>query len=816
MRVLKFGGSSVANSQNLERVRSIVKNALQTNDKVCIILSALGGITDSLLKAGELAFMQDESYTDILEEITQRHLSIVKEMVPLQHQSSLLTRVKELCNEVEDICKGVFLVKELTTHTSDSISSYGEILSTSIFSEVLKHHGIDNLWCDSRNFIITDSEFGHAGVEMNLSTQLLNNLIKNQDANCFVFPGYIGSDKKGNVTTLGRGGSDYTASIIGAAVNANEVEIWTDVSGMMTADPNLVKNAKIINNISYEEALELSHFGAKVIYPKTISPAMPAGIPIIVKNTFFPDHPGTKIHKDSTKNGNPIKGISSMKKLAILTLEGSGMIGIPGFSKRLFEALASEKINVILITQSSSEYSICVVVEDRVSASAKSILDATFSVEIDAARVKPIKVETNMAIVALVGDNMKSRAGMSGKMFSALGRNNINVRAIAQGSSERNISAVISEVNVKKALNVLHEEFFENTFKQINLFICGTGNVGKKLINQLKTQDAYLKEKMLLQVRVIGMANSRQMAFSEDGFNLDDWESDLTNGKKMNLDKFVQEIISENRRNSVFVDVTANADVAKSYPAMLEKSISVIACNKIACSSDYEYYDKLKKQAAKHNASFLFETNVGAGLPVIGTLNDLLRSGDEVVKIEAVLSGTLNFVFNNYDGKSIFADSVRQAAKEGYTEPDPRLDLSGIDVMRKILILARESGQEMELDEIENKPFMPEECMQGSIDNFYEQMEKHEDHFAKILSSAQKQNKKLKYVARFEHGKASTGLQEIDPSDDFYHLYGKDNVVLFYTKRYSEQPLVIKGAGAGADVTASGVFADILRAVRQL
>ena len=815
MRVLKFGGSSVANSQNLERVRSIVKNAIESNEKVCIVLSALGGITDSLLKAGELAYMQVETYTDILEEITERHLSLVREIVPLQHQNSLLVKVKQLCNEIEDICKGVFLVKEFTPHTSDSITSYGEILSTSIFSEVLKCNGIENLWCDSRNFIKTNSQYGQAAVEMKLSTALLNNLFMNEDVNCFIFPGFIGSDQSGNITTLGRGGSDYTATIIGTAVNANDVVIWTDVSGMMTADPNLVKNAMIISDISYEEALELSHFGAKVIYPKTISPAMSAGIPIIIKNTFFPDHPGTTIYKESVKNGNPIKGISSMKKLSILTLEGSGMIGIPGFSKRLFESLAAEKINVIFITQSSSEYSICVVVEDKVSSTAKSVLDATFSAEIEAGRVKPIYVESNMAIVALVGDNMKSRAGMSGKMFSALGRNNINVRAIAQGSSERNISAVITAADVKKALNVLHEEFFEDTFKQINLFVCGIGNVGKKLITQLESQDAYLKEKMHLQVRLMGIANSKKMVFSEVGFDLEGYESNLKNGTAMDIEDFVQKIISENRRNSVFVDVTANADVAKSYPALLEKSISVIACNKIACSSDYEYYDKLKKLAASHNASFLFETNVGAGLPVIGTLNDLLRSGDEVLKIEAVLSGTLNFVFNHYDGTSTFADAVRQAAKEGYTEPDPRLDLSGIDVVRKILILARESGQKLELSEITNKPFMPGECMHGSIENFYFQMEKHEDHFVNILSSAQKQNKKLKYVARFENGKASTALQEVDPSNDFYHLYGKDNVVLFYTKRYSEQPLVIKGAGAGADVTASGVFADILRAARQ-
>lgn len=814
MRVLKFGGSSVANSANLERVFSIIQKALQSDTRISIVLSALGGVTDSLLKAADLAMKNDTAYTGILETITARHISMVKEMIPVQHQSSVLTRVKELCNEVEDICKGVFLVKELTGHTSDSICSYGEILSTTIFSEVLKNNGINNIWCDSRNFIKTNSRFGNAAVDLNRSAELISDFINQSPSACFVFPGFIGSDPEGKTTTLGRGGSDYTASIIGMAVNADEIQIWTDVSGMMTADPNLVKNAKIIHDISYEEALELSHFGAKVIYPKTVAPAMPSGIPILIKNSFAPDDPGTKIHSVASGNGTPIKGISSMKQLALLTLEGSGMMGIPGFSKRLFETLANEKINVILITQSSSEYSICVVVEQKASEQAKLALDNTFSMEMTLGKVNPIKVEADMAIVALVGEKMKSRPGMSGKMFSALGRNNINVRAIAQGSSERNISAVITEQNVKKAINVLHEEFFENTYKQINLFICGTGNVGEKLIGQLKNQQEYLKEKMKLQLRVMGLANSRKMNFSESGLDLNNWKTSLTEASTMDLKTFTEKIITDNRRNSIFVDITANKDIAGNYLPFLEKSISVVACNKIACSSGYDYYQQLKDTASKHNATFLFETNVGAGLPVIGTLNDLLRSGDEIIRIEAVLSGTLNYVFNNYDGKNTFANVVRQAASEGYTEPDPRLDLSGIDVMRKILILARESGVQLELDDITNIPFMPEDCMQGSIENFYEQMEKHEDDFLQLVHSAQEKGRKLKYVARFEKGKASTGLEEIGHESDFFHLYGKDNIVLFYTNRYKEQPLVIKGAGAGADVTASGVFADILRAAR--
>lgn len=813
MIVLKFGGSSVANPQNLNRVLSVIKKEVLANDQVFIVLSALGGVTDNLLKAARLAMDQDERYTEVLETITRRHISMVKEMIPVQHQSQLLTRVKELCNEIEDICKGIFLVKELTAHTSDSVCSYGEVLSTTIFSKVLYFNDVENALCDSRQVIKTDSHFGNAVVDINLSATLIRKLIESHQEKCLVFPGFIGSDSTGRTTTLGRGGSDYTASIIGMAIKAKEVQIWTDVSGMMTANPALVKNAKIIPEISFEEALELSHFGAKVIYPKTITPAIVADIPILIKNTFSPEDKGTRIYRDHVNNGSPIRGISSITGISLLTLEGSGMIGIPGYSKKLFEALAEERINVRLITQSSSEYNICVAVEQTDGARAKTILDIAFGLEIQANKVNPVQLEEGLSIIALIGDKMKRKPGMSGKMFSALGRNNINVRAIAQGSSERNISAVIADGDVKKALNVLHEEFFENTFKQINLFICGTGNVGKKLIAQLQSQHTYLKKKMRLQTRIMGIANSRQMVFSETGLG-EQWETELENGQAMDLNSFVEKIISENRRNSVFVDVTASEEVAKKYPAFLEKNMSVIACNKIACSSNGEYYRQLKETATLHNATFLFETNVGAGLPIIGTLNDLLKSGDEIIKIEAVLSGTLNFVFNHYDGKITFAEIVRRAAAEGFTEPDPRLDLSGIDVMRKILILARESGRQLELEDVKSIAFMPEECMKGSVDNFYKQMEKHEHHFLKLYQSASAKGKKLKYVARMEKGKASTGLLEIGPESDFYHLYGKDNVVLFYTKRYSEQPLVIKGAGAGADVTASGVFADILRAVR--
>ncbi len=814
MLVQKFGGSSVATPANMLRVANIVKDSLQKNDRLIVVLSALGGITNQLIEAGTIAVAGNEKYITIIEDLTNRHIQFTREAIPAHRQSAIMTRIRELCNEIEDICKGIYLVRELTPHSIDRISSYGELLSTSIFSEMLSSMEISNKWYDSTKVIKTNSDFGKATVNMDASLKNLSKVLAEEKSNCIVMPGFIGSDEEGNTTTLGRGGSDYTASVLGALSKASAIEIWTDVSGMMTADPGIVKNCKILSEISYEEALELSHFGAKVIFPKTITPALQGKIPVIVKNTFAPEDPGTTIKHNPRVNGNPIRGISCLRNISLLTLEGGGMIGIPGFSKRLFETLASEKINVILITQSSSEYSICVAIESPLSDKARKAIDTIFSNEISTGKLNPLIVENQLSIVALVGDSMKSRAGMSGKMFSVLGRNGINVRAIAQGSSERNISAVISDKDVKKATNVLHEEFFENTYKQVNLYICGTGNVGKKLLNQLKAQQQHLKDKLHINLRVVGIGNSRKQSFVDEGIDLSAWESILNNGNPMAIDKFVDTACSENKRNSIFVDVTANQNVALQYPALLENSIAVVACNKIACSSESKYYHQLKSEATRRNTSFFFETNVGAGLPVLATLNDLIRSGDEVLRIEAVLSGTLNYIFNHYDGTTKFVEVVRAAAREGYTEPDPRLDLSGIDVMRKILILARESGYEMELNDIQNNAFVPEVCMKEEGEKFYEQLDKHEEHFRNLIARAKEKGKKLKYVARLENGKAATGLMEIDQEHDFYHLYGKDNIVAFYTKRYPEQPLVIKGAGAGAEVTASGVFADILRVAR--
>lgn len=791
----------------------IIQQSLR-GEKGAVVVSAMGGVTDTLLRCGTLAADGHETYKEVLKELEQRHLETVRSLFPIAQQSAVLSWTKKLSNEIEDICNGIFLLGELSARSKDRIVSYGELISSGILSQRLRIAGVENTWKDARELIRTDSNYTHATVDFTVTNNRIQAYLETGEANLFVIPGFVAADANGATTTLGRGGSDYTAAIIAAAIPASSLEIWTDVSGIMTADPRLVANHKVIHQVSYQEAMELSHFGAKVIYPPTIQPVMDKNIPVWIKNTFKPADEGTVIEAESLEHERIICGISSINEVALLSLEGSGMIGIPGFSRRLFEALANHKINVILITQGSSEHSICVGVEQKIAPMAKQAVDAAFAHEIETGRVEPLILENDLAIIALVGDNMKSHPGISGKMFGAIGRNGVNVRAIAQGSSERNISAVISSRDVKKAVNVLHEEFFETTYKQIHLYIVGVGNVGSKLIAQLEQQQEYLQQNLLLQIKLIGIANSRKMTFQESGINLRNWKAVLEEGQPMNLPAFMDTIRAENLRNAVFIDVTANEDVALCYETLLRKSVSVVACNKIASSSTYTYYKKLKDLAREFNSLYLFETNVGAGLPVIGTLNDLLRSGDKINRIEAVLSGTLNFVFNHYNGEQPFSHVVRQAQNEGYTEPDPRLDLSGTDVMRKIMILARESGERLEMEDITNNPFLPASCMQGTVEDFYAQMLQEEAHFKQLYEEAARAGKKLKFVASYEDGKAAVGLRWIDPQSDFYHLYGKDNVVLFYTHRYPEQPLVVKGAGAGAEVTASGVFADIIRAAR--
>jgi aspartokinase/homoserine dehydrogenase 1 len=813
MQVLKFGGTSVANSENINKTVAIVKQALQ-KDKTIVVVSALGGTTDMLIDAVKLAAARNEEYKDKLKTIENRHLQAVRELIPVEQQGATLSLVKKKCNELESICEGAFLLQEATARTIDNIMSYGELLSSLIISARLNALQIAHQWADSRELIRTNSNYGNAVVDKDITDKTIQKYLNQNKTSLYLLPGFIAADANGITTTLGRGGSDYTAAIIAAATDAKVLEIWTDVSGMMTSDPRLVNNAKIISNISYLEAMELSHFGAKVIYPPTIQPVMNKGIPTWIKNTFAPGDYGTLIERTAESNKNSVSGISSIAKIALLNLEGTGLAGVPGTSRRLFEALSNEKINVILITQASSEFSICVGIDEANAQKAKEAVDAEFANEIAVGKVEPTTTESELSIIALVGENMKNHTGISGKMFGALGRNGINIRAIAQGSSEKNISTVIRTADVKKAVNVLHEEFFETVHKELNLFIAGAGNVGGILIEQLKQQLQFIDEQLHLNIRVIGIANSKKVLLNENGINLSGWKEQLQKCSDMSLSEYTDFIVNKNLRNSVFVDITASEQTAGCYAELLKRSISVVACNKIACSSDFKNYKSLKDLAKEFNASFLFETNVGAGLPVIGTLNDLVRSGDKVNRMEAVLSGTLNFVFNNYDGTRPFAAVVKQAQDEGYTEPDPRLDLSGKDVMRKILILSREAGHRMELDDILNNSFLPASCMEGSVPDFYKELEKHEAHFRNLHQQAANEGKKLKFVAKLENGKASVGLQHISKEQDLYHLYGKDNVVLFYTNRYVNQPLVIKGAGAGADVTASGIFADIIRAAR--
>lgn len=825
MKVLKFGGSSVANAENIERVVAIIREVVPPS---VVVLSAMQDTTDKLLKAGKAA-EQNRSYTELLSEIAETHRAAADTLFGGE-PGDLTLELDDRLAELESLCRGVALIGELSPRTLDNILSHGELMSTRIVSAYLSKLGVPNNWIDSRAAIVTDSAYGSAVVDQAATARQINELIDTNIPSISIVPGFIASDANGNTTTLGRGGSDYTAAIFASALDADVLEIWTDVSGMMTADPRFVRNVREIPRITYREAMELSHFGAKVIYPPTIQPVMAKGIPVRVKNTFAPDDHGTLIESETAADGGIIRGISSIDNIAILDLEGSGMVGVPGFSKRLFEALSREGINVVLITQSSSEHSICVAVEERSCDLARTAVDNEFKYEIALGKIDPVKVERSLSILALVGDKMRFHTGVSGRMFSALGHNGINIRAIAQGSSERNISAIINSSDVRKAVNTLHEEFFSDGNKQINLFIAGVGTVGSKLIEQISKQREHIADDLRLNLRVIGIANSREGLIEPEGIDLNDWKAQLQKpereqGRSQDLAdeapkprstiaRFTGSIIERNLRNSIFVDVTASTDVVGTYPDLLKKSISVIACNKVAASGELRQYQELKELAREFNSNFFFETNVGAGLPVIGTLNDLIRSGDRVNRIEAVLSGTLNFVFNNYDGSRNFADVVRQAQDEGYTEPDPRLDLSGTDVARKILILAREAGYKMEMSDVENTAFLPESCLAGTVEDFYAEMEKQEAHFRKLLDDAAAQGLKLKYTASLNNEKASVGLQTIGPEHNFANLSGKDNAVLFFTNRYTDQPLVIKGAGAGADVTAAGVFADIIRAAR--
>ncbi len=815
MKVLKFGGTSVANPTNILKVIDIVKGKIH-DDNVLTVVSAFGGVTNSIVECGQLALARDLKYEMKVYDIEAKHIETAQQLIDNGKLREIIGEIKSLATELKDICHGIYLLNEISLKTKDYLLSFGERLSAIIIAQAFNSRGIETVHIDARDLIITDENFGNANVDFDLSYYNIRERLIGLRKNVIV-NGFIALSSKKRATTLGRGGSDYTAAIIASAINASVLEIWTDVNGVMTADPNIVSSAYTLERLSYEEAMELSHFGAKVIYPPTLQPVMKKGIPVLIKNTFAPDEKGTLISKEIDPTGRDVKGLSHIDDVALLTLTGGGMIGVSGIASRLFSTLSQNKINVIFITLASSEHTITIGINQSNVDNAVEVLNIEFASEMKLNKIDEVHVDEKLAIVALVGDNMKESIGLSGKTFHALGTNGVNVRAIAQGSTERNISIVIKKDDVKKALNVLHESFFLSELKKIHLFVIGVGNVGNKLLMQLNEQSDYLKKEFKLEIRIVGLANSRKMLFESSFIKLDSWEKDLMEkGEQMDAQKFVKTMKGLNLRNSVFIDNTASADIAGLYSSILQGSISVVASNKIAASSAYKNYRYLNELATKKNVKFLYETNVAAGLPVIKTIRDMIKSGDKIIKIEAVLSGSLNFIFNNFNAQSNFDEVVIRAMEEGYTEPDPRIDLSGIDVMRKILILARESGCAMEIEDIRNEKFIPEEILQVEPkEAFIEALKKNRDFFEDIRKKSESLGQKLRVTAIFDQGKASVALLSVGKEAPYYQLDGKDNIVMVYSKRYKEQPLIVKGAGAGAEVTASGVFADIMSIVNE-
>ncbi len=805
---MKFGGTSVGSVESILNVKKIVESE---QESVIVVVSALGGITDKLIQTSKLALAGDSLYQKSFWEIAERHQQMIEAVIPDgQARKSLLTLVNALLEELRSIYHGVFLIRDLSPKTSDTIVSYGERISSRIVAALVE--GAE--WFDAREFIKTEMKSGRRLLASDLSRDLVQKTFKRIPKVSLV-PGFIATDaESGEITNLGRGGSDYTASIIAAALDADTLEIWTDVDGFMTADPRVISSAYTINELSYVEAMELCNFGAKVVYPPTIYPVCVRNIPIMIRNTFNPEGAGTIIKKDVTEDSKPIKGISSIDGTSLITVAGLSMVGVIGVNRRIFSVLAENGISVFMVSQASSENSTSIGVRDEDAEEACAVLNAEFAKEIETGAMFEIKAEGGLATVAIVGENMKHTPGIAGKLFGTLGRSGVNVIACAQGASETNISFVVDGRYLRKTLNVIHDSFFLSEYQVLNLFLCGVGTVGSSLIDQIARQHDKLMEERRLKLNVVGIASGHKAMFDRHGLDLTNYREQLANAEPSNIERLKNEVIGMNIFNSVFVDCTASADVAKLYKDFLEAHISVVAANKIAASSEYANYKELKTTALQRDVKFLFETNVGAGLPIIRTMNDLRNSGDRILRVEAVLSGTLNFIFNKIAADVPFSETVRLAKEEGYSEPDPRVDLSGKDVIRKLVILAREAGFQIEQDDVKANLFIPKSFFEGSLNDFWHQLPSLDADFEVRRQRLETENKRWRFVAKFEcsqaPGEATVSLCEVGPEHPFYSLEGSNNVVLLTTERYNEYPMLIQGYGAGASVTAAGVFADIM------
>ena len=806
MKVLKFGGTSVGSVASILSLQKIVEKEAK-HQPIIVVVSALGGITDQLITTSQLALKGDESWRNEFDSIVARHHKMIDAIITDPHdRESLFNNVDSLFEQLQSIYYGVFLIHDLSHKTEDTIVSYGERLSSRIVATLIR----GAKWFDSRKFIKTEEKQGKRSLDSELTNKLVLDTFSDLPRISLV-PGFIAQDRdSGDITNLGRGGSDYTASILAASLNAEVLEIWTDVDGFMTADPRVIKSAYTINELSYAEAMELCNFGAKVVYPPTIYPVCVKNIPIKVKNTFNPDGKGTIIKSHVENNQKPIKGLSSIKGTTVITVTGLSMVGVVGVNRRIFSSLANNGISVFLVSQAASENNTSIGVKDEDADNAVRVLNEEFRLEIEDGRMFPMHAESGLATVAIVGENMRRTPGISGKLFEVLGRSGISIIAIAQGASEMNISFVVKGSDLRKALNVLHDSLFLSEYKVLNLFICGVGTVGGMLIEQIKSQYEELKQNSNLKLKVVGIASSKNAIFNRDGLNLDNYREELKASEPSNPEHLRDVILQMNIFNSVFVDCTASQDVAALYQSLLENNISVIAANKIAASGKYEDYYHLKQTAIQRGVKFRFETNVGAGLPIIGTINDLRNSGDKILKIEAVLSGTLNFIFNEIGAETPFSETVKRAKEQGYSEPDPRIDLSGKDVVRKLVILTREAGYKVEQEDVEKHLFVPNNYFQGSVEDFWKRLPELDANFEQRREKLAEEGKRWRFVATMDHGKTNVALKEVDSSHPFYNLEGSNNIVLLTTDRYKEYPMQIQGYGAGASVTAAGVFANIM------